>query len=89
MDIETNMPHVVPDDSDDDEGDDPSHKNERSQLKFTEKGGGVIGPGMTANNKGGGGVIGGGGRGLLHRLKMALNCKMQVTHKPENSNAQS
>ena len=40
MDIEINMPHVVPDDSDDDEGDDPSDKNERSQLKFTDKGGG-------------------------------------------------
>ena len=40
MDIEINMPHVVPDDSDDDEGDDPSDKNERSQLKFSDKGGG-------------------------------------------------
>ena len=40
MDIEINMPHVVPDDSDDDEGDDPSDKNERSHLKFSDKGGG-------------------------------------------------
>ena len=42
---------------------------------------------MTANNKGGGGYRWG-GTGLLHKLKMALNCKMQVTHKPENSNAE-